>query len=95
MASRPEHEREEFSESLDNGPMDPSWEQAWGQEIARRVADVTGGRVALIDADEVHDELRAELRDPRRAMRSRDTTLAAHQAQMECYRRMTQLRASR
>jgi len=70
LLTLPAHEREELAdqlfESLEDAPADPDWEQAWREEISRRVADVAGGRVELIDADEVHQELRAELRDPRR-----------------------------
>lgn len=52
---------EELCESLDDEPLDPAWEQAWSQEIQERMADVTGGKVALVDTDDVHAELRAEL----------------------------------
>lgn len=62
-------EREDLAdqryESLEAEPRDPDWEQAWSQEIGRRVAEISSGRVALVDADEVHRDLRAELRDPR------------------------------
>jgi len=37
-------------------------EQAWEEEIRRRIADVRAGTVELIPADEVLAELRAELR---------------------------------
>ena len=47
-------------------PPEPGWAEAWSDELARRLADVAGGRVELVDADEVHAELRAELRDPAR-----------------------------
>ena len=70
LLTLPAHEREELAdqlyESLEEQSIDPEWEQAWGQEIARRIADITDGRVELIDADEAHDELRTELRDPGR-----------------------------
>ena len=70
LLTLPAHEREELADqlyvSLEDAPLDPNWEQAWSQEIGRRVADVADGRVELIDADEVHDGLRAELHDPRR-----------------------------
>ena len=57
---------DELYESLDDGPRDPGWDQAWSQEVDGRVADIVAGRVALVDADEVHAELRAELRRPSR-----------------------------
>ena len=60
-------ERQELAdalyESLDDEPHDPEWERAWAAEIERRVQDVADGRVELLDADEVHADLRAELRD--------------------------------
>jgi putative addiction module component (TIGR02574 family) len=40
---------------------DPNWEQAWSKELIRRVQEVAEGRVAPIDADDVHAELREEL----------------------------------
>lgn len=53
-------------ESLVDEPLDPEWEQAWSREIEQRVEDVVAGRVQLVDADEVHAELRDELRDASR-----------------------------
>ncbi len=52
---------EELCEGLDDESLDPAWEQAWSQEVERRLADVNAGKVALIDAEEVHSSLRAEL----------------------------------
>ena len=80
MAIRPElrqelltlsaEEREELAdelyESLDDGSRDPGWGQAWSQELDGRVADVVAGRVVLIDADEVHADLRSDLQRPPR-----------------------------
>jgi len=61
------HERgDELYESLIAELLDPAWERAWSREIEQRVEDIVAGRVELIDADEVHAELRAELRDSRR-----------------------------
>lgn len=57
---------DEIYESLVDEPLDPEWERAWSNEIEQRVADVVAGRVELVDADEVHAELRAELRDASR-----------------------------
>jgi putative addiction module component (TIGR02574 family) len=53
---------DELYESLDD-TRDPEWERAWAAEIERRVQDVADGRVELLDADAVHADLRAELRD--------------------------------
>jgi putative addiction module component (TIGR02574 family) len=53
---------DELYESLDES-RDPEWERAWAAEIERRVQDVAEGRVELLDADAVHADLRAELRD--------------------------------
>jgi hypothetical protein len=39
------------------------WERLWSIEIERRMTDVVAGRVQLVDAGEVHVELRAELRN--------------------------------
>ena len=57
---------DELYESLVDESLDPEWEQAWSDEIKRRVKDVADGRVELVDADDVHRELRAEFRDSRR-----------------------------
>ena len=54
---------DELYESLIAEPLDPEWERAWSREIEQRVEDIVAGRAELIDADEVHAELRAELRD--------------------------------
>lgn len=52
---------EELCESLEDEPGDAAWEEAWSVEIERRLAEVTAGSVKLVDADDVHAELRAEL----------------------------------
>jgi putative addiction module component (TIGR02574 family) len=57
---------DEIYESLINEPLDPEWERAWSREIEQRIQDIVAGRVELVDADEVHAELRTELRDPKR-----------------------------
>jgi putative addiction module component (TIGR02574 family) len=49
-------------ESLDDEVVDPAWEAAWSDEISRRVQEIADGKVQLVDADEMHDELRDELR---------------------------------
>jgi putative addiction module component (TIGR02574 family) len=66
LALSPEDRHEladEIYESLVDEPLDPEWERAWSREIERRIEDIVAGRVDLVDADEVHAELRAELRD--------------------------------
>jgi putative addiction module component (TIGR02574 family) len=63
-------ERQELAddlyESVVDESLDPERERAWSDEIAQRMADVSANRVELIDADEVHEQLRTELRDPQR-----------------------------
>ena len=62
----PADERQELAdklyESLDDEPVDPVWERLWSDEIARRVQEIADGKVQLVDADEMHTELRDELR---------------------------------
>ncbi len=53
---------DELYESLDDQPLDPAWESAWSDEIARRVQEIADGKVQLVDADDMHAELRKELR---------------------------------
>ncbi|MCX5742481.1 MAG: hypothetical protein NT062_08300 [Proteobacteria bacterium] len=48
------------------GRLDPAWDRAWSAEVETRMAGVAAKRVELIDADEVHTQLRNELRDARR-----------------------------
>lgn len=57
---------DEIYESLVDVPLDPEWEQAWSREIEQRVEDIVAGRVELVDAEAVHADLRAELRDASR-----------------------------
>jgi hypothetical protein len=42
------------------------WTRAWSEEIARRMNELVDDRVGLLDADDVHRELRADLRVARR-----------------------------
>lgn len=42
-------------------PSTPEWQKAWTSELSRRLVEIQEGRVQLIDADEVHEELQAEL----------------------------------
>ena len=57
---------DELYESLVDESLDPEWERAWSDEIQKRMAGVMAGSVELIDADEVHTQLRDELRDSHR-----------------------------
>jgi hypothetical protein len=53
---------DELSESLVDESLDPEWERAWSVEIEKRMTEVAADRVELVDADEVHGQLRDELR---------------------------------
>ncbi len=59
-----EQERAELAHdlliSLD-GPADADIAEAWNAEILRRVAEIDGGTVTLIDADEVTQKIRSRL----------------------------------
>jgi putative addiction module component (TIGR02574 family) len=57
---------DEIYEGLADEPLDPAWEREWARELEQRVEDVVAGRVELVDADQVHAELQAELRAPDR-----------------------------
>jgi putative addiction module component (TIGR02574 family) len=63
-AQLPEHERAELAlsliESLD-GPADPDVEEAWAQEIERRVRQFEKGEAELIPAEEVFARIRRRL----------------------------------
>jgi putative addiction module component (TIGR02574 family) len=63
-AQLPEQERAELAlsliESLD-GPADPNVEEAWAQEIERRVRQLEKGEAELIPADEVFARIRRRL----------------------------------
>jgi len=48
--------------SLDAEAADPRADAIWAAEIERRARDVADGKVALIDADEVHAEIAQRLR---------------------------------
>ncbi|MEX1104199.1 MAG: addiction module protein [Dehalococcoidia bacterium] len=59
-----EKERQELGwELVDSAQKEPGYDQAWGEEVARRIDDLDSGRVKAIS----HDELMAELREMRRA----------------------------
>ena len=53
---------DELYESLDDEPVDAAWERAWSDEVACRVQEIADGKVQLVDADDMHAELRDELR---------------------------------
>jgi putative addiction module component (TIGR02574 family) len=48
-------------ESLDEGPAEEGVEQAWAEEIKRRVDDVRSGKVKTIPEEEVRRRLAARL----------------------------------
>jgi putative addiction module component (TIGR02574 family) len=48
--------------SLDTEDADPQADALWAAEIERRAQDVVDGKVALVDADEVHAEAARRLR---------------------------------
>ena len=50
-------------ESLEPSPPDEGAEQAWAEEIKRRVEDIDFGRVQLIPYEEVRRRLMARLSD--------------------------------
>ena len=50
-------------ESLETSPPDEGVEQAWAEEIQRRVEDIDSGRVQLIPYEEVRRRLMARLSD--------------------------------
>jgi len=70
LLTLPPEERQELAddlyESLIDESVDPEWQRAWSAEIETRVAEVAANRVQLIDADDVHAQLRDELHDSRR-----------------------------
>jgi len=50
-------------ESLDEGPAEEGVEQAWAEEIKRRVDDIRSGRVKTIPGEQVLRELANEFPD--------------------------------
>ena len=52
---------EELYESVGGDVVDPAWQQAWAEEVRRRAQDVTDRTVELVDADDVHAEIRSGL----------------------------------
>lgn len=51
-----------IDETIDHGPEDPAEEveAAWGDEIARRIADIDSGRVKTIPSDEAERMIRGD-----------------------------------
>lgn len=49
--------------SLDQSPPDASAEEAWSEEIKRRIEDIDSGKVQLIPYEEVRRRLIARLSD--------------------------------
>jgi putative addiction module component (TIGR02574 family) len=50
-------------ESLDEGPAEEGVEQAWDEEIKRRVDDIRSGKVKMIPGEQVLRELAKEFPD--------------------------------
>ena len=48
-------------ESLDEGPAEEGVEQAWGEEIKRRVDEIRSGKVEMIPGEEVRRRLATPL----------------------------------
>ena len=62
----PPEERSELLDrllaSLEPSPFDPTWEQAWAQEVDRREADIEAGSARWIPGEEVVGRLRAQFK---------------------------------
>jgi putative addiction module component (TIGR02574 family) len=50
-------------ESLDDAPPDEGAEEAWGEEIKRRVEEIRSGKVKMIPGEEVLRDLANEFPD--------------------------------
>lgn len=50
-------------ESLDEGPPDEGIEEAWDEEIRRRVEEIDAGRAEMIPLEEVRRRIVAKTRD--------------------------------
>lgn len=50
-------------ESLDEGPVEEGVEEAWGEEIKRRVDDIRSGKVKMIPGEQVLREIAKEFPD--------------------------------
>jgi putative addiction module component (TIGR02574 family) len=64
------HERgyliDRLVESLDDGPADEGVEEAWADEIKRRVDDIRSGKVKMIPGEEMQQWLSERLRDAKK-----------------------------
>ena len=64
------HERgyliDRLVESLDDGPADEGLEEAWADEIKRRVDDIRSGKVKMIPGEEMQQWLSERLRDAKK-----------------------------
>ena len=54
---------DQLIESLDEGPVEEGVEEAWGEEIKRRVDDIRSGKVKMIPGEQVLRELAQEFPD--------------------------------
>jgi len=54
---------DQLIESLDEGPLEEGIEEAWGEEIKRRVDDIRSGKVKMIPGEQVLRELAKEFPD--------------------------------
>jgi putative addiction module component (TIGR02574 family) len=52
-------------DSLDQGPAEAGAEEAWGDEIKRRVDEIRSGKVKLIPGEEVERRIAARMRRAR------------------------------
>ena len=52
-------------DSLDQGPAEVGAEEAWGDEIKRRVDEIRSGKVKLIPGEEVERRIAARMRRAR------------------------------
>jgi len=56
---------DQLIESLDEGPVQDGVQEAWGEEIKRRVDDIRSGKVKMIPGEQVLRELAQEFPDER------------------------------
>ena len=52
-------------DSLDDGPPEEGVEEAWQEEVQRRMDDIRSGRVQTIPGEQLRERLNARLRDGR------------------------------
>ncbi len=56
---------DQLIESLDEGPVQDGVQEAWSEEIKRRVDDIRSGKVKMIPGEQVLRELAQEFPDER------------------------------